>query len=231
MYFSLYISLLAYGKTLEDLSRHRNVVYVKDSSKQVNSPFFRKQTCLGEDIFEVEMAKSSVNWNLPNQIGFFTYQYAKLRMLEFYYDCIDYYIDRSDFELSEMDTDSLYFALSSHDLESAVKPSKRREFYTNYHQWFPSPSCDVHREQFVQTKCSGKEWVPQECCKRRLKDDKFTPGLFKIEWCGDGMVSLCSKTYICFGGNADVTNKEIKVSSKGLNKNLTNSLKTYSSMF
>ena len=168
----------------------------------------------------MEMAKSSVNWNLPNQIGFFTYQYAKLRMLEFYYDCIDYYIDRSDFELSEMDTDSLYFALSSHDLESAVKPSKRREFYTNYHQWFPSPSCDVHREQFVQTKCSGKEWVPQECCKRRLKDDKFTPGLFKIEWCGDGMVSLCSKTYICFGGNADVTNKEIKVSSKGLNKNL-----------
>ena len=36
----------------------------------------------------------------------------------------------------------------------------------------------------------------------------------------DGIVSLCSKTYICFGKNADVTNKEIKASSKGLNKNL-----------
>ena len=186
----------------------------------MNSPFFRKQTQLAEDIIEVTMAKKAVTWNLPNQIGFFTYQYAKLRMLEFYYDCIDYYIDRSDYEMCEMDTDSLYFALSTNDLDSAVKPEKRYEFYNNYHHWFPSPACDEHREQFVQAKCDREEWASQECCIRRLKDDKFTPGLFKVEWCGDGMVSLCSKTYICFGGNPDVTNKENKVCSKGLNKKL-----------
>ena len=32
--------------------------------------------------------------NLPIQIGFFVYQYAKLRMLEFYYDFMDKFIDR-----------------------------------------------------------------------------------------------------------------------------------------
>ena len=29
--------------------------------------------------------------------------------------------------------------------------------------------------------------------------DKRTPGLFKVEWEGLGIVSLCSKTYYCFG--------------------------------
>ena len=50
--------------------------------------------------------------DLPLQIGVAVYHLAKLRMLEFYYDFIDKYIDISDFELLEMDTDSNYFAFS-----------------------------------------------------------------------------------------------------------------------
>ena len=41
--------------------------------------------------------------------------------------------------------------------------------------------------------------------------DKRTPGLFKVEWCGDGIVGLCSKTYYCFGATD-------KYSTKGLSK-------------
>ena len=41
--------------------------------------------------------------------------------------------------------------------------------------------------------------------------DKRTPGLFKVEWCGDGFVALCSKTYYCFGATD-------KYSTKGLSK-------------
>ena len=29
--------------------------------------------------------------------------------------------------------------------------------------------------------------------------DKKTPGLFKVEWCGDGFVGLCRETYFSFG--------------------------------
>ena len=36
-------------------------------------------------------------------------------------------------------------------------------------------------------------------------------GLFKVEWCGDGFVGLCSKTYYCFGATD-------KYSTKGLSK-------------
>ena len=43
--------------------------------------------------------------NLPFQVGFFVYQYAKLRMLQFYYDFFDKYLDRADFQMCEMDTD------------------------------------------------------------------------------------------------------------------------------
>ena len=33
----------------------------------------------------------------------------------------------------------------------------------------------------------------------RVAFNKRTPGLFMVEWCGDGFVGLCSKTYYCFG--------------------------------
>ena len=46
------------------------------------------------------------------QIGFVVYQYAKLKMLQFYFDFLDKYLDRSDFQYCEMDTDSAYIAIA-----------------------------------------------------------------------------------------------------------------------
>ena len=55
-------------------------------------------------------------------MGIVVYQLAKLRMLQFYYEFLDFYFDRRDFELIQMDTDSMYFALSRHEkLEDAIK--------------------------------------------------------------------------------------------------------------
>ena len=123
------------------------------------------------------------------------YGYAKLRMLQFHYDCIDRYIDRCDYQLCEMDTDSLYIALAHPTLEEAVKPSKKLEFYKDYHNWFPSPACQQHRELFVNAKMNNQVWLPQgECCLRQKARDKRTPGLFKLEFKGEGIVALCSKT-------------------------------------
>ena len=51
------------------------------------------------------------------QIGFFVYQNAKLRMLPFYYDVLDKYLDRSDFQYCEMDTDSAYIAIAGESVE------------------------------------------------------------------------------------------------------------------
>lgn len=46
-------------------------------------------------------------------------------MLEFYYDFMDVYVDRLDFEYCEMDTDSAYMAISGPCLESVIKPEMR----------------------------------------------------------------------------------------------------------
>lgn len=39
-------------------------------------------------------------------------------------------------------------------------------------------------------------WFPRTCCTKHAKYDKRTPGLFKLEYQGDEMIGLCSKTYI-----------------------------------
>ena len=70
--------------------------------------------------------------DLPLQIGVAVYHLAKLRMLDFYYNFIDKYIDRSDFELLEMDTDSNYFAFSEDSIEKIIKPEMREELW----QWY-----------------------------------------------------------------------------------------------
>jgi len=40
------------------------------------------------------------------------------------------------------------------------------------------------------------QWFPRTCCTKHAKYDKRTTGLFKVEYEGDVMIGLCSKTYI-----------------------------------
>ena len=71
--------------------------------------------------FEIKECKKRVNIRRPYQCRIAVYQSAKLRMLEFYYDFLDYYFDRRDFELLQMDTDSLYRAWSGENIDDLVK--------------------------------------------------------------------------------------------------------------
>jgi hypothetical protein len=133
-------------------------------------------------------------------------------MLQWYYDFLDKYCDRSDFQYIQMDTDSAYCALSGETLDAIVKPCMRREFYENWDSWIPAVACDDHNTDFVATKMRGEEWVPKgQCCLDRARYDKRKPGLMKEEYNGTGMIALCSKTYFCEG---DIC----KVSTKGISK-------------
>jgi hypothetical protein len=76
--------------------------------------------------------------DLPLQIGVAVYHLAKLRMLDFYYYFIEKCIDRSDFELLEMDTDSNYFAFSADSIEKLVKPEMREEYEKDKYNFLPS---------------------------------------------------------------------------------------------
>ena len=120
----------AYGKFIEAVERQLKVLYTKDENvvdKHLRSSYFEDLEEIG-DAYEIESCKNKVTINRPFQVGIVVYQLAKLRMLQFYYDFLDHYLDRRDYELIQMDTDSMYFALSYDTLEEAVKLELKVQF-------------------------------------------------------------------------------------------------------
>ena len=72
-----------------------------------------------------------------------------------------------------------------------------------------------------------KNWFPIENNHYIFKEQSLyesrKPGLFKVEFSGDGMVALSPKLYYCLG---DQSNKN-KFSSKGVQKNNNSSMLNY----
>ena len=90
-----------------DKEKHQTVKYVvgpKKASQASNDNRFKKLCELKDELFEVESAKNKITLDLPIYLGYFILQYAKLRMLEWYYDFLDKFVERDDFEYIEMDT-------------------------------------------------------------------------------------------------------------------------------
>ena len=81
----------AYGKTVTNVDRHRNVQYCNEvgTSLLINNKRFRQLDVVTDDVYEITSSKARLTYDLPHHIGFFVYQYAKLRMLQFYYDFVD----------------------------------------------------------------------------------------------------------------------------------------------
>ena len=88
-------------------------------------------------------------------------------MLEFYYDFLDKYIDRIDFELIQIDTDSMYMALSSESIDEIIRPESRKDYDNGGEAEFLSTS----------------------------KYHDRTLGLFKAEFQGTRIIALTSKCY------------------------------------
>ena len=125
-------------------------------------------------------------------------------MLELYYNFFKKFCDTDKYEELEMDTDSLYLALSEEILEDVILPEKRAE-------WDQLRSRDCN-DNFTAN--ATDNFFPRTCCNVHKKHDKREPGLFKEEFRCAEILCLCSKTYCRYDKQ---TNKH-KFSSKGLNK-------------
>ena len=66
----------AYGKTVTNVDRHRDIKYSTevDTSALINNKRFRQLDVVAEDAYEIEMNKSVLKYTLPLHIGFFVYQ-------------------------------------------------------------------------------------------------------------------------------------------------------------
>ena len=92
----------AFGSMIMNKMKHKRIYYVdqyEDLSKAVNNPKFKKMTEITNDFYEIEACKRDIKLDLPIQIGFFILQLAKMRMLEFYYDFMDVFVERKHFRL------------------------------------------------------------------------------------------------------------------------------------
>ena len=161
-----------YGKLIEDVARHCYTTFTTDGRKvdaALRSPFFEDLEEIG-DAYEIQERKRTVGITRPYQCGIAVYQLAKLRMLEFYYDFLDKYVDRKDFEYIYMDTDSAYFAISGECLRDIVKPELLEEYDKEVGKWLAT---DKYSER--------------------------TPGLFKLEFIGSKMIALSAKCYFAEG--------------------------------
>jgi len=158
----------AYGKLIENLENQTNIIFTKNEKvvdRALRSAYFNNLEEVGE-AYELESRKPRITIKRPFQVGIAVYQLAKLRILEFYYDFLDKFIDRKDFELIQMDTDSNYIAISSEKIEDIIKPEMREQFEKEKNNWLAFD-----------------------------KYSSRTPGLFKLEFEGKRMIALCSKCY------------------------------------
>ena len=137
----------SYGKMIECLERQTRVIYTKDEKvvdRALRSAYFEDLDEIGQ-VYELESRKPRILIKRPFQIGIAVYQLAKLRMFEFYYDFLDRYVDRRDFELIQMDTDSNYMAISGDKLEDIVRPELRAEFEATKKNWLAWDGAGAHQ--------------------------------------------------------------------------------------
>ena len=107
---------------IEDLMKHLKTTFTIDEElvdQSFRSPFFEDLEKINT-VFEIKEHKRQVTITRPYQCGIAIYQLAKLCMLDFYYDFLDKYLDRHNFELIQMDTDSMYMAISGTSINVIV---------------------------------------------------------------------------------------------------------------
>ena len=93
--------------------------YLKDEKthKANKNQFFKRLKIVAKVLYEVELVKSTIEHREPNIVGTFILQYAKLRMLELYYNLFDKFCVVNNFEELEMDKYSLHLALAEKNLD------------------------------------------------------------------------------------------------------------------
>ena len=176
----------SYGYQIMARSRHTVIMYLGDEKTHsaINSKLFKRPNHITDQLYEVELAKSEIEHREPIIVGFFILQHAKLRMLELYYNFFKNFSDTDKYEELEMDTESLYLAVSEENLEDAILPEKRVEWDQLRSKdctdvFTPNPTDNLSPELAVMS------------TRNRMRE----PGLIKEEFICAEMLCFCSKTY------------------------------------
>ena len=133
---------------------------------------------MNTSLYEAGLSEAKIEHKEPVIVGFFILHYAKLRMLELYYNFFTRFCDVNKFEELEMDTGSLHPAVAEKDMEDCIQPEMKTE---GERLW--SKDCS---DSFTAV-ASGNLFSRISCDKHKRHDER-EPGLFKEEFrCRDVM--------------------------------------------
>ena len=180
----------SYGCQIMDRSRHTVTKCLNDEKTHgaINTKFFKRLDHINDQLYEVALAKAEIEHRKTIIVGFFILQYAKIRMLEPYYNFFERFCDVNKFEELEMDTDSLYLALSEKELYDCIREESKAE-------WGLLRTKDCRDDS---TAIATTNFFPRTCCTEHKKHVKREPRLFKEEFRCTERLCLCSKTYCCY---------------------------------
>ena len=189
----------AFGRTGMNKNKFTKTIYGGEDlyDKHIATTLFVDANVFDDDLYEITLKSRNVKQNIPIQIANSIYDDSKLLMSRFYYDCMDKYISRDDYQYIQMDTDSAYIAFTG-KFDELVKPDMKDEYEKDKHNWFL-----------------------RKDTKENEAFDKRVAGLFKPEFEGEEMVALCSKSYHVkgFDEKAVKGKDNFKLSCKGIQRN------------
>ena len=124
---------LVFGKTMENIRKHRNIKLVTTEEKylrMVMKPNFKSGVLFGENLMGCEMDKIKVVMNKPVYLGQAILDLSKIVMYEFHYDyMIPKYGNR--LKLCYMDTDSLVYHIKTEDFYADIADDIPTRFDTS----------------------------------------------------------------------------------------------------
>ena len=144
----------AYGRCLLCAEGQKDIKFLssQDSSlisREVNRKQFAELVEHDEHTVEISSLRTMTRLNMPVHIGFWVLEHAKLLLLRFYYDFLLKYIDKQDFVLVQMDTDSIYAGFGQNTLYQCVKRHLRAQFVVEFDKWMVKSYCETHKRHFL----------------------------------------------------------------------------------
>ena len=172
-----------YGKTLENVRKHRDIKIVRSNRKRsvyASEPNYHSTKYISDDLLIMEMKNREVYMNKPVYLGQAILDHSKMLMYEFWYDYVkpkyanDVDSDDDDkIKLCYMDTDSFIFFVKTDDFYKDIS--------NDIDKWFDT---SAYSKDIDRPLPKGK--------------NKKVIGKFKDELAGQIMskcCTLCAKTY------------------------------------
>ena len=125
---------LVFGKTMENIRKHRNIKLVMTEEKYLRTvmkPNFKSGVLFGENLMGCEMGKIKVVMNKPVHLGQVILDLSKIVMYEFHYDYMAPKYGLEKLKLCYIDTDSLVYDIKTEDFYTDIADDVLARFDTS----------------------------------------------------------------------------------------------------